>query len=483
MNFILKMLHFVYQDLAWKIIALALAFMLWFVGINVNNPIQNVIYDNVPLTILNRDRLALNHIVMLNEQQVNNARISLSVRATRNNHALINAARSDNIQASIDLNNINFEQILQSDDVSTVTVDVNVFVHQEHSTIFPHPSTVELVLDLHGERVVPISVDILGDPAEGFEMRPFSLSPRNVRLTGARSILNSISEVRAQISVGDATETVEEPRPLLVLNNDLQDIASLVNLNVESTDVVVPIFPYEFKPLAITTAGAAMQGFMVTEINISPANVELVGSLEELSALHSLVLGEIDLTALNDTVEYTFDIRAALAGTNLTLRADAPQEANVNVIVEEVISRTMYMPLANLAISNATRDFSFVNDSPILLIFHGRESAINALNINNITATADLAGLGAGTHNVHLQVNAPPRVALANLATVQISIEPEEIVFEPEEPPDFFADGLSPLPTNGSETAEPAETTEPAEISTPPEPPEEEEEEVDEELG
>ncbi|MCL2016102.1 MAG: CdaR family protein [Defluviitaleaceae bacterium] len=440
-NVVVKILHFIYRDLVWKVLALGLAFMLWFVGINVNNPIQNVIYDNIPITILNRDRLNQNNVVLLNEQQVTDARISLSVRATRNDHALINAARNDNIQASLDLNTINLDHVLNYDGVSTVSVDVNVFVHQEHSTIFPHPSTIELELDLHEERIIAINVDVVGEPTDGFEVRPFSATPRIVRLTGARSVLQSISDVRAQISVNDAFETVEEPRPLIVFNNDLQNITSLVGLNVQSTNVIVPVFPYEYTPLTVNTVGTTAVGFMVTEINISPAAIDLVGSPEELDRVSSLILGEIDLTGLNDTVQYDFDIRDALSGTNLTLRTGEVQEATVDVIVEEIISRTFYMPLANLEQVGEEREFEFVNDNPIVLTLHGRASAINALSLNNIQAILDLTGFGAGTHTVQLQITVPPRVSLANLAAVQITIPPEEIIFEPEEPPDFFADG------------------------------------------
>ena len=437
----LRFAAFFYKDLQWKVLALTLAFVLWFVGTNVNNPVQTVSYDNLPLNVLGRDLLAQNNLVLLNEQQVNNTRINVSIRATRSNHALINAARSDNIQASINLSTINFEQVLESDGISYIPVDINIFIHQEYTMSLPTPNIVELQLDHNEERLIAIDVDVIGEPSEGFASLPYNHTPRVVRLSGARSILRNVSDVRARVYIIDAFETVEEPRTLMVYDGN-EDITNRVNLSVQATNVIVPIFPYADIALRVDVPqGAVRPGFMATEVNIEPARVTVVGNAEIIDGTDFINLGSVDSSMADANIEQTFDIRQALTGTGLTLRADAPTEATATIIVERVIDRNMFLPLEDLTVTGyGDREFVFAEEGPVILTIRGRESVINALTLGQIGASVDLTGLGAGTHTVQVDVVPPPRASLANLATVDITIEPEPIVFEPEEPPDWAAE-------------------------------------------
>ena len=429
-----------YKDIHWKLLALGLAFIVWLVGVNVNNPVELVSYGNIPLNIIGRDQITQNNLVLLNDQQLTNSPISVSVRATRSNHALINAARAERIQASIDLGTINFEQVFEADDIVRIPMDVNVFIHENYVTRLPAPSTVELVLDRHEDRLLPINVDVFGNPAEGFENQTYTHSPRVVRLFGARSVLDQVADVWVRVYINDASYTVEEPRPLVVYSSDRQDITDRVNLSVQSTNVIVPIYPYADVPLGVSTVGSAMPGFMATEIIIDPPIISVLGDAETIADLNTIMLGSVDVTMANQSFEYPFDIRRALTGTGLSLRSGVPSEATVSVVIERVISRNFQLPLENLSVSGYVRPYTIETEGPLTLTLRGRESVINTLNLSQIGASADLTGLGAGTHRVQVNVVTPPRASLENLVTVDITIEPEPIVFEPEDPADWTAD-------------------------------------------
>ena len=332
--------------------------------------------------------------------------------------------------------------MLETEGVSSVSLDVNVFIHQEYAMRLPTPSSVELFIDHHEERLVPIDVDVLGEPSEGFANLPFNHSPRVVRLSGARSVLRDVFNVRARVYIIDAFETVEEPRSLVVYNGANEDITGSVSLSVQATNVVVPIFPYTEKALRLDVPqGTVRSGFMATEVNIEPDRVSVVGTTEAINEMDFITLGNVEYNNADSNIEQVFDIRQALIGTGLTLRADAPTEATATIIVEQVIDRNMFLPLENLTvIGYNSRSFNFVDEEPITLTIRGRESIINTLTLNQIGASVDLTGLGSGTHTVQVNVVPPPRTSLANLATVEMTIEPEPIIFEPEEPPDWEAD-------------------------------------------
>ena len=427
---------FFYKDFHWKMLSLGLAFVLWFVGINVNNPVQPVNYDNLPLTVLHRDQLALNNAILLNEQQVNNTRISASIRATRSNHVLIQAARNDNIQASIDLSTINFNEVFENGGPVSVFVDVDVYIYQDYISRTMRPYRVELILDRHGDLTLPIIVDVQGSPEEGFELRAPVVSESLVRITGPRSVLDEVSEIRVEINIDNAYETVEGVYPLVIYNNQGEDITNTVDLSIQAVRIRVPILPYASIPLEVNTVGTVMTGFMVTEIRIDPPVVSLMGTAEEIEETASIILGEVDIDSINQTLERTFDIRQALAGTGLILRGGAPTEAVVTLEVEQIISREFHLPLANITVRGYPHSFTFVSQSPITLTLRGRASVIDALNLGQITANLNLAGLGVGTHQVPVSITVPGEVSLVNQVSVGVIIEQEPDP-EPEEVPDL----------------------------------------------
>jgi len=438
-NIVKKVRAFFYKDFRWKLLSLALAFILWFVGVNVNNPIQIINYDNLPLTVHNRDQLALNNVVLLNEHQVNNTRISAGIRATRSNHSLINNSRADNIQASIDLSEIDFDRVLENGGPVRVPVDVSMLINQDYMTSLPRPYVVELELDRHGDITFPIMVDVTGTPAEGFESRLPVVAQGLVRLTAAQSVLDEVASVRVRVNTEDAYETVEDVYPLAVYNRDGEMVTNTVNLSLQTVHVRVPILPYADIRLEVDTIGAAMPDFMVTSVTIEPSVASLVGPAEEIEALSMLVLGVVDIDSADQTLEQTFDIRQALAGTGLTLRAGAPGEAVATLVVEQVISRNLSLPLNRLNASGNTQPFTFTGVGPVTLSLRGTESVVNAMGLNQITASINLEGLGAGTHTVPVSVTMPQGVALANLITVGVVIEPEPVIPEPpeEQPPEL----------------------------------------------
>ena len=438
-NLAVKAAAFFYKDFHWKMLSLALAFVLWFVGINVNNPVQPVTYDNLPLIVLHRDQLALNDAILLNEQQVSNTRISANIRATRSNHVLIQAARNDNIQASIDLSTINFDEVLENSGPVSVFVDVDVFIHQDYISRTMRPYRVELVLDRHGSITMPVNIDLQGIPQEGFESRMPVVSQSLVRITGPRSVLDEVSEVRVGVYIDNAYETVEGVYPLAVYNNQGEDITNTVSLSIQAVHIQVPVLPYANIPLEVNTIGTVMTGFMVTEIRIDPPAVSLIGNAEEIEETASIILGEVDIDSINHTLEHTFDIRQALAGTGLILSSSAPSEALVTIVVEQIISRELPLPLANLTVRGYPHSFTFASQSPITLTLRGRASVINALNLNQITAVLDLTGLGEGTHLVPVSITVPGEVTLVNQAAVSVIIEPEPAP-EPDDIPDLTED-------------------------------------------
>ena len=458
---------FFYKDFHWKVLSLFLAFMLWFVGININDPVQRQAYPNLPLNVIGREHLASNRIVLLNESQINNSRVDIEVRGIRSNHALIQSNRAENIQASIDLSTIDFDQIFENaDGIVYLPLDVNVSIQQDYINYDVYPQQMDLLLDQLSYRSMPIRIEVLGDPREGYERRETILAQSMVRLSGARSALKEVYEVRASISIDDAYEAVEEMEQLLVFNRAGDNITTTVSLSAPLVHVRVPIFPYAGVPLNVNTTGIALSNYMITDTTIDPPTIDLVGNLDDIT---SISLGDIDISDAEETIVQTFDIRQALQGTGLTLRAGAPTEAIATVVIERVVTRDFSIPLSSLFVSGATRPYTFVNSASLSLSLRGREAVINALNPTQISASISLAGLGPGRHTVPVTIRAVPGTTVVSPITTLVNIEGDPIE-PPEPPPPEPSPSPSPEPSPSPPPEEPYEPSDPYEPGEPYEP-------------
>ena len=432
-NIFKRIIAFFYKDLHWKILALAMAFLLWFVGVNVNDPVQIQTYSNLPLNVIGRDQLAQNQVVLLNDAQVSNTRIETEVRGIRSSLAQIQTNRTENIQASIDLSSIDFDEIfVNTSDVVSLPVDVAVAIQQDYISKTIYPPQIQLQIDRHDYRTMPITVEPIGNPREGFEQRDPILAQSMLRITGARSALNQVEEVRIRVNIDDAYETVEEMETLMVFNEAGDNITNTVTLSTQLVHVRVPIFPYISMPLELNAIGNVASGFVLTNIIIEPSTIELVGNIDEDT--HAILLGDIYLDELEENKEQSFDIRQALAGTGLTIRTGAPTEATATVMIEPLITRDFTIPLNSIAVRGTNRSYSFAAQGPLRLSFRGRESVVNNLSLGQISASLDLGGLAAGTHSVNVGVAAIRDVVLVSPVSVSVRIEEESNI--PEPPPD-----------------------------------------------
>lgn len=72
------------------------------------------------------------------------------------------------------------------------------------------PSTVVFKLEPRGEKTVPVRVDLVGTPPDGYRIGEVSVTPPRVTLSGSRRQLARIREVMTdRVDVTEATETLE----------------------------------------------------------------------------------------------------------------------------------------------------------------------------------------------------------------------------------------------------------------------------------
>lgn len=91
------------------------------------------------------------------------------------------------------------------------------------------PSTVELKLERESMKVVPITVSVKGEPAEGYEIAKTIVKPKTIRVTGPKSIIKNLESI--------PTETIDVTNKSIAweARANLTPPSNLVNLMNKKT--------------------------------------------------------------------------------------------------------------------------------------------------------------------------------------------------------------------------------------------------------
>ena len=203
------------------------------------------------------------------------------------------------IRAFVDLN-----ELEPGDYTLPVQVEVDLApVRIDQAT----PDNVSILL----EELVEIDLDIRpvvnGVPALGFQVEDPVLSATSVQVSGPQSVVAQVDEVRAQVDVSGARETISREVDLRAVDANGQTISgvSLSPDSVSVTEIITQAGGYRDVAVRVETSGQLQAGYRVTNISVSPPTITIFSTNPELVAeLPGFVsTTQLDLSDINDDVE------------------------------------------------------------------------------------------------------------------------------------------------------------------------------------
>ena len=464
-----KLFNAIFGDIQWKILSLLAALVLWFIGMNVYNPLQNTpVFRSLQLQ--NIDILARDNIVLLNQTELQATNIRIGVRALR----LDSDNLDSNVSANIDFRAINPNDVFNGDSPVFLRMDVSVNMynpHFEHTSI--QPNFVYALLDRMDRVTMQILQEVDGQVEPGYEIQGITLANRNVTITGARSHITQIDSVMVHIDVSDVMVDMEKDVYIMIYDKENNNITELFDLSVSQTTASIRVLPIHAIPVEIETIGNLATGFAIADINWGqPLNLNIVASPSRIVEIDEIRIA-LDLTGRSSSFTEHIPLAQWLpVGANLS--EDEIQNITVTVTVEPIQERVFFIHIDDIR----ARAFGSVYDvidgtTNIRVNVSGPQSIIAELTAADIGLELDLRNRAIGTHRIPLIVNLPQGVTLAQaVPALQIQIFAPAIADNNNED-DFVVPPTpepSPEPTPMPEptpTPEPTTTPEPTPEPTP----------------
>jgi len=444
-------------DIHWKLVSLGLAIVIWFVAMNLHDPLEN---RSLPryMQIHGLDIIERDDLVVVNEEAIRATSINLGIRGLRSELSGVDSA---DIFVFVDMREVDSNQARAADGPVTQTLPVRSNLIPGIEQQYVRASHVEVELDWLINRSFPIEIDEYGQVGEGFELVSRQAANPFIVVTGARGLVNTIARVRVEVDLDNITEDTNIYASVMVIDHDGEDITSQMrSRTVNETTVRIEVLPVRAIELRVETIGEMASGFTISEeIRSSELTVAVVGTAERLNEIKYIPLA-INLDGMNESNEVPIKVGDFLP-TGLRLSRNAPEEVLISIDIEPIQVRSFFVPFRDVRILDYGADYTPISPpGNVRVAVSGAQSVVSAMIASDLRVEVDLRALPVGIHWVPFTVeNLPPGAVLVEpRQALHVHIfEPAQNIPEP-----------TPTPTPAATpTPEPSPTPAPTPSPTP----------------
>lgn len=416
------------NNLGLKIIAFIFAAFLWLIVVNLDNPVDSKLFTDIPVTIVNDDIIKSAGEVYQVEGE---GTVNVVVYATREVRQKL---QKEDIVATADI-----KQIDSTGKLVPIEISIPDYSGQyESAEAVPRNLTIQR--EKSGKKSLALTVETVGKQADGYELGDITVSPENVTLTGAESLLEQVDRAAAQVNIDGISEDSALDGTLVlydVYGNELNQTQLGNNLGDEGISVSVDVLKVKSVPIAFEVSGSPAEGYKYTGYTSMPESIQVCGASDALDELSQIAVpaSVIDITGASESIEMTVDIRSYLP-EGIRLADENAGNVTVTVKIEREGTRTIEFLVSSIKINNLAEDLqvSYDADAEITLHFSGDESLLSTLDISN-AVSVDLGGhTQPGTYDIPVKVNLPAGITLDEQVTVRLTIEEKAAEDNPNSP-------------------------------------------------
>lgn len=272
--------------------------------------------------------------------------------------------------------------------------------------------------------------------ADDFYVANIEVEPSSVQVTGAKSVIESISFVKVS-ATGDQgiNKSFEQKARVRVLDRDLNKL----NVTIEPADVVVKVDVEENNkevPIVLRQRGTPAENVTIDALNTETRTVRLYGPKSILDSIREIRV-DVDVSKIEESGSMELTLKkpkgvSSLSEDKITVNIEAsvqPEEeetTDVSVQPEEenVTKEFKGIPIiVNKLDEKFTSTFIKPESGFIDLKVTAKEEVLNGLDITDFTISVDASETdGEGQHVYPLNVQAPNQVAW-ELSTEDVTLE------------------------------------------------------------
>ena len=400
-------------------ISILLAIIFWlYVRAENDIPMENQV-RGIPIQITNEDVLESRGLMV---SEIDPETINITFEGSS---SVVPRLNRNNVTVSVDVSRITSEG---SYDL-TYTVAMPTNLNTTGGSGITRSSNVEsirvTVVPLY-TREISIEGTFVGEVADGYQAGELEITPETVTISGEESAVNQVARAVVEVGGDALTETYTGDLPITLLDRDGNVIEDdRISLSVDTALVILPVQVVRDVPLTVNLipgGGISQEDIdRYVKVEIDPATISVAGSAEDLEAITSISLGDIDLSTILTTASVERNIEIANELTNIS----GVSRATVTITIEGLEMRTV--DVSNFELRNVSAGYhaDIVTQSIDIQIRGPRES-LDQISPSQILVVGDLTDIvsatGRYTVPARVYLNGPDDVGVVGEYTVTVQV-------------------------------------------------------------
>ena len=397
----------VFRHWPLAIFSLVLAFAIWFLVEDVENP-------RIEATVPGEDQAPI-------AVEVVNVAPGFIVGEVMPIRVFVEAREED----LDDLRAADFKAVVDASDVRAGDVrSLPVTVTTERRDVLvirPEPSTVEVAVAATVSKELPVTVTITGELPPGFRQGLEEVDPPFVTITGREALVESVDQVQAIVSLTGLQNTQTFNAELVPRTSDGSRVT--VTLDRNRARVTVPVEEAVLTRQIAVRGGAAgrpARGYTVTDVSVSPSPVEVTGPREVVESLTAFVVEDADVSgAIAQVIE----------------RRELDLPPGVTAAVDTVFITVTIEPQQGWRTLQVAPVFEDIPEGfevapglyAVEVGLSGPEPDLASIAFADVTATVSLSGASPGLARYEADVSAPEGIEIVSVEPVLVRLVAEEV--------------------------------------------------------
>lgn len=411
-------------NLGLKVLAFFTAVFMWFIVVNIDDPVIEKTYTGIPVQVVNEEVVTTTNRTY---QIVDDTKeVNVTVRAQRSE---MNKIKAENITATADMKELSLG--------TQIPIEVSV-EGGRYESAYTTPRNLQVQIDDEAKNNFPITPTTIGTVREGYVVGELNVNPEKVTLRGPKTVINNISRVVAEADVSGLSENADIEARLILYdaNNNVIDQTLLANnLGKEGVSVEVTLYQVKSVPIKLDTSMVtAAKGYKISMFSVEPRDVSVTGDKSDLSKLRQIdVPAEaLNVSNLTQRTEKVIDISSYLPD-GVSLVDQNASSVVVTIYVEQPGAKHYEVSTSSITVNNlaANLELSYGSMVDLELQIKGPEETLNVFSIAK-KVSIDLKNYTSpGTYTVPVSVELPDGCSLVEDVSVEVILE--EKVEEQEE--------------------------------------------------
>lgn len=406
------------KNLGLKILSLGLAALIWFIIVNIDDP---AISRTFRLSVEKRNEDVIASQGMCYEVLEGDA-VTITVKGKR---SVVEALTTSDFSAYADLSKLSRWNAVP------IKVELTKYLTESDTPSITIGTVDTLIVSLEETETKQFKVSVVkkGTVEEGYCIGELKTKPNIIQVTGAKSQISKIDEVKVEIDVSNASENFTTSGVPKVYDADGKEInSSKMTFSTTEVKVVGTLLNTKTIPVDIEIQGNPLHGYRYISTEYEPKSVTIAGDRKALSTVSKIVI-PIDISGQYEDIETEINLESYLPEG--VILEEESLSVMVNIVIEKLQIKDFTFDTKDIQFKdlNDQLKFSYINDTTsteLVIKIMGREEDLKNLKISDLNPYIDLKGKNKpGSYVIEVQFDTIEGITILNKPTVSIELTAE----------------------------------------------------------